>query len=118
MALTFDEAYQLLQANAKAIGILYKRGDKMARDVIERYRDWYHHEYASYLGAIKVGQYLPDSRRRRAVVSALEQYLQRDMTIHERAELAGKKGHLVEDDAAIPDNLVHLSVHRALRSRN
>lgn len=115
--LTFDQAYAIIQRIGKDIGVLYKRGDKLARDVFERYRDWYAHEGEAF-NKWSTGQTteatMPDTRRRRAVVSAIKTYLQRDLMLHERNELAGKKGHLVE---AEPDsNVVRVHVRRALNS--
>lgn len=94
MALTFDESYQVIKRIGPGIGRLMKRGDKMAKDLVRVYADWYQHEHARYVAGIA----MPDTRRRRAVVSALDEFLKRELTEHERIDLMGRFGHLVDQD--------------------
>lgn len=119
MALTFDDAYAIIKHQGREIGQLVQRRDPLAMDVFTRYSDWYQHEGIYFERWVKRGAKgegpKQDVRRRASVVAALETYLQRDLVEHEREELAGKKGHLVEVDKAIPDNIVQLEVKRAIR---
>lgn len=110
MALTFDESYAIIARIGKEVGQLVNRGDVLAMDLYRHYCDWHMHEFDTYLK----GRPMEDTVRRRNVIAALEAYMQRDLTLHERDELAGKKGHLVEVDSSIPSNLVHLNVKRAI----
>lgn len=114
MAISFDDAYLILQRIGPEIGQLMLRGDKLAKDVFDRYKEWHNAEHRRWKMAKASGQYLPDTRLRRSVVSALEQYLQRDLLVSEREQLAGAKGHIVEKPTT---NLIDLSVSRALRAR-
>jgi hypothetical protein len=119
MALTFDQTYRQLQVIGKEVGILVKRGDVLAMDLYRHYCNWFQHEGVYFERWVIRGCRGPAPpqhvRLRNSVVAALEAYLQRDLTVHERDELAGKKGHLVEDDPAVPSNIIDFSVTRAIR---
>lgn len=112
MALSFHEARWYVKVNGKDIGKLAKRGDKLALGVV----GWYSKVFEESRGRSI------NNNTRESFRKSVEEYAQRDLTAHERAELAGKKGHLIgaDEDAVdkrhTPSNIIDLSVRRALRS--
>lgn len=124
MALSFDDAYQIMQKQGREIGLLARRGDKVAKDVVVRYTDWYNHEYRDYIKWKQetrgIGTPPKDTGRRLSLIRALETYLQRDLTLHEREHLAGTKGHIIEDETGKEkvSNIVQLEVARAIHRKH
>lgn len=79
-----DEFMKLLRKIGPDIGLLSARGDKFAQAVEKRYRD----AHADPLNPIK----------RTELRIAVQDYMDRDLRIHERTELGSKYGHYVDEE--------------------
>lgn len=92
LELPWEEVRKLMRSIAPEVRQLAERGDKLAQDVYNRYCEAYHHQ-------------APDgSNLNKSFRKALQDYMYRDLTVSDRAELGSKFGHLVEGEqgAAAP----------------
>lgn len=86
LEIPMPELLKLMGAIGREVRQLAERGDKLAAQVYHRYCEAAHHR-------------APDgSQMNRALRQALQDYMYRDLTVSDRAELGAKFGHLVEGE--------------------
>lgn len=88
MALNFSEAMASIHQRGKEVGELADRGDDLARRTIMYYRQ----AWADYHKA-KGDESLLDATLKANLIAAATEYLHRDMTVSDLADLQTKFGH-------------------------
>lgn len=94
----WEDMRRMLRVIGPEIGRLAKRGDRFARRVYERY--------------VYAAEHPNDRKANRELRIAFEDYMLRDLTIAERAELMSRFGHQLKESPVGPRIIVPASVSR------
>lgn len=89
---------EILRKYGQEIGRLARRGDPLAKKVVQRYQYAYDHPN--------------DVDANRSLRDALDDYLQRDLRTAERADLGSRFGHLLEERERGPMIVVPAPIRR------